>query len=155
MVKGADITDLMHHQLPARTAVPDAARVTLPGIPSSVRAARRFVRDVLPGCPRADDLQLAVSELASNVLAWSASGCGGTFTVYVRTAPRWARIEVADEGPAPVPAASGNGHGLRIVAAVTDRAGHTVARGGQRTQWAEASWPRLTSLTVGPSTLPA
>jgi len=82
---GAGITDLMHQRVTGH--MPAAARCTLPGIPASVAAARRFVGDNLAGCPRAGDLVLAVSELASNALAWSASGCGGTFTVCVHTAP--------------------------------------------------------------------
>jgi hypothetical protein len=45
---------------------PPAWQETLPGTPDSVPRARRLVRDALPGCPRADDLALAVSELASN-----------------------------------------------------------------------------------------
>lgn len=142
-MEGVGLTSLMHERVSARTAARSFASVTLPGIPASVRSARFFVRDTLAGCPRADDLILAVSELASNALAWSASGCGGTFTVRVRTAPRWARVEVTDEGPAPVPAASGNGFGLGIVASVTDRAGHSTGSDGGRTAWAEASWPAL------------
>jgi serine/threonine-protein kinase RsbW len=128
---------------PARATAPTGTReVVLPGIPASVPAARRFARDCLADCPRLDDLVLAVSELASNAIAWSASGCGGTFTVRVRTAPRWARVEVTDAGPAPVPATTSNGWGLGIVAEVTDRAGDTIAADGQRTAWAEATWPR-------------
>ena len=73
---------------------------TLPGTPASVAIARRLVREALPGCPRADDLILAVSELASNAIVHSASGQGGTVRVRVRTAPRWARAEVTDDGRA-------------------------------------------------------
>jgi len=109
-----------------------------------VPAARRFAREALNGCPRADDLSLAVTELAGNAVAWSAAGHrhGGTFTVRVRTAPRWARIEVTDPGPATArPPAPGNGWGLAIVAAVTDRAGTTGGPGPARTAWAEVTWP--------------
>ena len=114
---------------------------TLPGEPSSVPVARRLVRGALPGCPRATDLMLAMTELASNAVLHSASGRGGTFTVRIRTAPQWARIDVADEGPAAGPAVAGNGWGLAIVADVTDRNGATVADRGQRTAWAEVGWP--------------
>jgi anti-sigma regulatory factor (Ser/Thr protein kinase) len=140
-VKGAGLTDLMHDRVRAHTVPPAATLVTLPGVPASVAAARRFAADALPGCPRADDLILAVSELASNAVAWSASGCGGVFTVRVRTAPRCARVEVADQGPVPVPAAPGNGFGLGIVASVTDRTGHIIRDCGGRTAWAEVTWP--------------
>jgi anti-sigma regulatory factor (Ser/Thr protein kinase) len=133
------ITNLMHRVVTASTRAD--VSIVLRGIPENVGAARRFARASLTGCPRAEDLVLAVSEMASNALAWSASGCGGTFTVRVRTASRWARVEIADDGPAPVPAASGNGFGLGIVASVTDRAGHIIGANGSRTAWAEVTWP--------------
>jgi signal transduction histidine kinase len=79
--------------------------------------------------------------MAANAVAWSAAGQGGTFTVTVRTAPRWARIEVTDPGPATRPAPPGNGWGLNIVAAVTDRSGATFGPGVARTAWTEATWP--------------
>jgi signal transduction histidine kinase len=122
---------------PARGAM----AISLPGIPVSVGVARRFVGDAVSGCPRIDDLILAVSELASNAVAWSASGQDGTFTIRVRTAPRWARIEVTDLGPAALTTASSNGWGLGIVAQITDRTGTTISQAGARTAWAEVTWP--------------
>jgi signal transduction histidine kinase len=116
-------------------------QATLPGEPVSVTDARRLVRDILAGCPRVDDLAQAVTELAANAVTWSAAREAGTFTVTVRTAPRWARIEVADPGPATQPAPAGNGFGLGIVTAVTDRSGTRHGPGRARTAWAEASWP--------------
>jgi len=140
-VKCTGITDLMNRAVMASTARPEpAAEITLPGIPASASLARRFVRDALPGCPRADDLILAVSELASNAIAWSASGRGGMFTVRVRTTQRLARAEVTDEGPAQASSASRNGWGLGIVTAVTDRAGSVVGADSRRTAWAEVTW---------------
>jgi anti-sigma regulatory factor (Ser/Thr protein kinase) len=105
---------------------------TLPGEPSSVPVARRLVRSALPGCPRADDLLLAITELASNAVLHSASGRGGTFTMQIRTVPCWARINVADEGPTAGPGVPGNGWGLAIVADVTDRNGAIIAGDGRR-----------------------
>ena len=99
-MKDAGITDL--HLVMADRSGAVAGWVALPGIPVSVSAARHFVTGALRGCPRTDDLVLAVSELASNALTWSASGCGGAFIVRVRMVPRWARVEVTDDGPAPV-----------------------------------------------------
>jgi anti-sigma regulatory factor (Ser/Thr protein kinase) len=131
----------MHEVVAARTAPPAAVEVVLPGRARSVAAARQAVAGALAGCPRADDLVLAVSELASNAIAWSSSGEGGTFTVRVRTAPRWARVEVADPGPAILSAGTGNGFGLALVAAVTDRSGHAGQPGGPRLAWAEVTWP--------------
>jgi signal transduction histidine kinase len=118
-----------------------AAETTLPGIPASVPAARRFAAAGLAGCPRADDLILAVSELASNAVAHSASGQGGSYTVRIRTAPRWARAEVTDSGPALSPRRRRNGWGLGIVAAVADRSGAVIGADGTRTAFAEVTWP--------------
>jgi hypothetical protein len=139
-MKGAGITALMDATV-ASAGPAGSCQATLPGVPVAVPAARRFVRDALPGCPRADDLAQAVTELASNAVHWSAAGEAGTFTVTVRTAPRWARVEVTDPGPAAAPTARGRGWGLPIVAAVTDRHGTRCGPGPARTSWAEATWP--------------
>lgn len=49
---GAGITNLMHQRVAARIVPPPSATwVTLPGVPASVRAARRFVRDALADSP--------------------------------------------------------------------------------------------------------
>lgn len=116
-----------------------ATQIGLPGIPASVAAARHFVRAALPGCPTADDLILAASELVTNAVAHSASGHGGAIVIKVRTAPRWARIEVTDDGPTGSPSRH-NGWGLQIVSGVTDRSGATIEPDGRRTAWAEVTW---------------
>jgi hypothetical protein len=134
------ITSLMHAVVAGRTE-PAAAQISLRGVRASVPAARQFIADALPGCPRADDLILAASELAANAVCRSASGEGGRFTLRVRTAPRWARVEVTDSGPALLPPAERNGWGLRIVGEVTDRSGATIRADGPRTGWAEVTWP--------------
>jgi anti-sigma regulatory factor (Ser/Thr protein kinase) len=148
----AGITNLMHQVISARTGsltaaaavpgLPTSQEIMLPGIPASARAARHFARQALSGCPRADDLVLAVSELVANAIAHSASGQGGSIVVRVRTAHRWAGVQVTDDGPAAGPLTEGNGYGLGIVTAVTDRAGAALGLGGRRTAWAEVSWPR-------------
>ncbi|MEP7023756.1 MAG: ATP-binding protein [Actinomycetota bacterium] len=137
-INSAGFTSLMHLVVAVR---PLSFTATLPGIPSSVPIARRLVRDALPGCPRAYDLILAVRELATNGITHSASGHGGTFTVRVRTAPCWARVEVADEGPTGGPPSPRNGWGLAIVREVTDRAAAVIQPGGGRTAWCEVTWP--------------
>jgi signal transduction histidine kinase len=121
---------------------PEAAAgwAALPGVPESVAAARHLVSTALEGCPRLDDLVLAVSELATNAVAHSASGEGGMFLVRIRRLPFWARIEVWDGGPASVPPAHGSGYGLPIVREVTDRCGTNFNDGGRRTAWAECTW---------------
>ena len=140
-MEGAGITNLMLRVIATQTEHRSLVEASLPGIPASVPAARRFVSRALPECPRAADLMLAASEFATNAVAWSASGCGGSFVIRVRQAGRWARVEVSDAGPAPVPAASSHGWGLALVAATCDRTGANIGDDGSRTAWAEVTWP--------------
>jgi Histidine kinase-like ATPase domain len=144
-VDGRVPASLMHLVIAPGTA--DLTAI-LPGTPAAAAIARRLAREVLTGCPRTDDLVLAVSELATNAVIHSASGQGGKFTLRVRTAPRWARVEVTDLGPVENPFAARNGWGLAIVADVTDRTGATIQPDGSRIAWAEATWP-LALQTVG------
>jgi anti-sigma regulatory factor (Ser/Thr protein kinase) len=137
-MRTAGFTNLMH--LVVATS-PLSITATLPGTPSSVPIARRLIRDALPGCPRVDDLMLAASELASNGIAHSATGQGGTFTMRVRTAPRWARVEVTDDGPKEGLPSPRNGWGLKIVREVTDGAAAVIQPDGCRTAWCEVTWP--------------
>lgn len=140
---GAGITDAMASAVASATTR-DAIALwrEFAGTPASARSARRFVSDALGDCPRLDDLILAASELAANACLWSASGCGGRYVVVVRHVPRWARIEVIDEGDPPIPAiADGNGRGLVLVEAVTDRSGFALDSQGRRTSWCEVTWP--------------
>jgi anti-sigma regulatory factor (Ser/Thr protein kinase) len=123
------------------TDSPLTVTATLPGTPAFVPLARRLLREALAGCPRADDLMLAVTELATNSIAHSASGQdGGSFTVRLRTGPCWVRIEVTDDGPADGQPTPRNGWGLAIVAGITDRAEAVMQPDGCRTAWAEVSW---------------
>jgi anti-sigma regulatory factor (Ser/Thr protein kinase) len=136
-VTAAGFTSVMHLVVATR---PLTVTATLPGMPASVPIARRLIRETLPDCPRADDLMLAVTELATNSIAHSASGQGGSFTVRLRTGPCWARIEVTDDGPADGQASASNGWGLAIVADITDRAAVVIQPDGCRTAWAEVTW---------------
>lgn len=117
-VSGAGVTSLMHLVVQAH---PPALTATLPGTPASVSLARRLARTALVRCPRVDDLMLAVTELAANAIAHTASGLDSAFILSVCTKPGWARIEITDGGPAAGQHASGNGWGLTLVAGVTDR----------------------------------
>ena len=103
--------------------------------------ARRLVREALSDWPRADDLMIAVTELGTNGISHSASGQDGSFTVRLRTAPGWARIEITDDGPAADDPSPRHGWGLAIVAGVTDRASAVIQPDGCRTAWCEVSWP--------------
>jgi hypothetical protein len=120
---------------------------TFRGTPASVREARRFVGELLAGCPASDTLMTCVSEFCANAIAHTASGNGGVFTVEVdRPRDGVARVAVTDEGGASLPAPGAldlmaeGGRGLAMVAACTSRWGFTDACPG-RTVWAESCWP--------------
>jgi len=68
--------------------------------PHQVREARRFLAEILAGCPIADEAILCVSELAANAVVHSASGePGGTFWVHLTAVPgEYVRVEVCDQG---------------------------------------------------------
>ena len=133
------------HLGPVRSTRPWAR--TYRGTPASVPQARRFVGELLAGCPACETLMTCVSELCANAITHTASGRGGVFTVEV-DCPRAgiARVAVTDDGGASVPAAgrldlmAEGGRGLAMVAACTSRWGFREAYPG-RTVWAEASWP--------------
>ena len=79
---------------------------TYRGTPASVPEARRFVGELLAGCPARETLMTCVSELSANAIAHTASGRGGVFMVEV-DCPRdgVARVAVTDDGGPSVPAA--------------------------------------------------
>lgn len=120
--------------------------VTFPGLPAIVPSARRFVRGVLAGTPRADDLELIACELITNSILHTPAGGGGEFTVSVLTGAGWARVEVSDAGTGqwhPREAIGSDdeyGRGLAIVAALADKFGHDATPTGQ-TLFAEVHWP--------------
>ncbi len=127
---------------------------TFRGTPASVPEARRFVAELLAGCPAREALMTCVSELCANAIVHTASGNGGVFTVEVDLPrPGVARIAVTDEGgpslptaapldptAAPLDPTAEGGRGLAMVAACTSRWGYADAYPG-RTVWAEACWP--------------
>ena len=121
-----------------------AATATYGGGPEHVRQARADARDLLAGCPAADEVILCLSELATNAVRHSHSRRpGGTFTVRVERCPgAYIRIEVEDDGgpwlgPAPDP---GSGRGLDIIGALAPEWGVATSPAG-RTVWARLDWP--------------
>jgi anti-sigma regulatory factor (Ser/Thr protein kinase) len=112
-----------------------------------VPEARRFVGELLAGCPARETLMTCVSELCANAIRHTASGRGGVFIVEVaRPRDGVARVAVTDDGgpsrpeaATPAPTAE-SGRGLAMIAACTSRWGYAEAYPG-RTVWAEASWP--------------
>ena len=69
------------HLGPVRSTRPWAR--TYRGTPASVPEARRFVGELLAGCPARETLMTCVSELCANAITHTASGRGGVFTVEV------------------------------------------------------------------------
>jgi serine/threonine-protein kinase RsbW len=148
---------------PARPAPPRTR--TFCGIPASVSEARRFVAELLAGCPAREVLMTCVSELSANAITHTASGQGGAFTVEVEL-PRdgVARLAVTDDGGPSLPVARSldlmaeGGRGLALVAACTSRWGY-VEDGPGLTVWAESCWPVAVpaprdQLPAGPSRRP-
>jgi serine/threonine-protein kinase RsbW len=130
---------------PVRSTRPWAR--TFRGTPASVPEARRFVAELLLGCPAREALMTCVSELCANAIAHTGSGNGGVFIVEVDLPrPGVARVAVTDEGGPSLPAAGSldlmaeGGRGLAMVAACTNRWGYADAHPG-RTVWAESCWP--------------
>ena len=120
---------------------------TFRGTPASVPEARRFVDDLLAGCPARETLVTCVSELCANAIAHTTSGQGGIFLVEVDCSRAGvARVAVTDQGGASVPVKGGcdlmaeGGRGLAMVAACTSRWGFADVPSG-RVVWAEAAWP--------------
>jgi anti-sigma regulatory factor (Ser/Thr protein kinase) len=129
---------------------------TFRGKPASVPEARRFVSELLAGCPARETLMTCVSELCANAIRHTASGRGGVFTVEVaRPRDGVARVAVTDDGGPSAPVAgtadpfAESGRGLAMVAASTTRWGYTEAYPG-RTVWAEACWPVLVPAPARP-----
>jgi anti-sigma regulatory factor (Ser/Thr protein kinase) len=96
------------------------------GSPDQVRSVRAFVSDLVDGFPRADDVVLLVSELATNAVLHTASGAGGTFSVVVRVDGGLVRVEVHDLGSDEEPSFTGSsspresGAGLFLVESMAD-----------------------------------
>ena len=89
---------------PAQSTRPWAR--TFRGTPASVPEARRFVAELLAGCPAREVLMTCVSELSANAIAHTGSGNGGVFIVEVDLPrPGVARIAVTDQGGPSLPAA--------------------------------------------------
>jgi hypothetical protein len=131
-----DRTAVMRSAVVAGTT-PAATRVRLLGQPRSVLAARRTTRHVLAGCPRANDLAVAVTEQASKCRALVSGR--GVRDVHRDRADRAAptAIEATDPRRAASPAGESNGRGLGITAPSPTGAGSHAdpappARDGQR-----------------------
>jgi len=106
--------------------------------PQSAQAVRRFVEDALAGAPSLDDVVLAASEFAANVIRHAQT----PFTVRLDTDEDRVRLEVSD-GSSIIPAVediSESYRGLRMIEAISSRWGVEATRSG-KTVWAEFSSP--------------
>lgn len=107
-------------------------RLTLPGRPDQVGAARGLVARVIGSLhPRAADAALLTSELVTNAVLHSNSRLpGGTVAITVLESAGGVQVEVADSGSqttAPVvrgPVYASGGHGLLLVQCLSDRWGY-------------------------------
>jgi len=107
-------------------------RLTLPGRPEHVRAARQFVaRAIGEGHPSADAAVLLTSEIVTNAVIHSKSRLtGGTVTIVVGQGPADLLVMVHDDGPdlsvPVVRSRSGatSGNGLLLVETLADRWGY-------------------------------
>ncbi|MFE2286413.1 ATP-binding protein [Streptomyces sp. NPDC059443] len=131
------------------------ASVTLPSDPASVRAARRYVAEVLDGwglpegSDTADSVRLIVSELATNAVQHT-FGQSPTFTVDIRLErEEWLRVGVTDSHPRwpkrlPAAVQQDNGRGMVIIRWLTAEAGGRLSvsptEDGGKTVWIALPW---------------
>jgi len=112
-------------------------RMTIPGRPEQVGAARSFVAGSLRGHPATDVVVLLASETVTNAVLHSDSRRpGGKVTVTVLEAAGGVQVEVADEGSElSIPVVKGDGfvtggHGLFLVQALAAEWGYVRGRPG-------------------------
>jgi anti-sigma regulatory factor (Ser/Thr protein kinase) len=104
--------------------------------PQSAQAVRRFVEHALAGASALDDVVLAASEFAANVIRHAQT----PFTVRLNTDEERVRLEVSD-GSSIIPAVedlSESYRGLRMIEAISSRWGVEATESG-KTVWAEFS----------------
>jgi anti-sigma regulatory factor (Ser/Thr protein kinase) len=111
--------------------------VTLPGVPRSVAAARRVVREALgDDCPATPDAVLCAAELVTNAILYTRSGQdGGQFTLTLAAVRGGIEIRVHDQGPCSSAARSRpvdeHGRGWTIIAALSTERGIGLSGSGQ------------------------
>ncbi len=141
-VAGEEHAEALHEVCRQHSAVVDDAKARFRAGPDAPFAARRFVGGLLvcrpfAGRVSADDVQLVVSELATNAVVHA----GTPFSVSISSDESVIRIAVSDGSVVPPvmrDAAPGavSGRGLRLVAAVSGDWGVEPGPDG-KTEWAE------------------
>ncbi len=130
---------------PATSAIaPRTSTRTYPATRQHVRVVRAELSALLIDCPRADDIVLCASELATNAIIHSRSAQpGGTITLHAAIRPGdHVRIDIRDDGgPWTEPARdTDRPHGLDIVRVLASQWGIRETNTG-RAVWAQLDWP--------------
>jgi anti-sigma regulatory factor (Ser/Thr protein kinase) len=112
-----------------------------PGDARQLGVLRKWIAGLLPAGPVRDDVAIVATELGSNAIRHSASGCGGTFEVELAFTATAIRVAVADGGgpgrPRVIAEADGEyGRGLLLVAGLAECLGADGGPGG-RVVWAQ------------------
>ncbi len=117
------------------TAVAATYEQDFPGTKEHVAKAREWIAGFVAhlGTMRAGEIELCVSELATNAVLHTMSGApDGTYTISVAINPTTVAITVTDLGPALIPrprvSPEEHGRGLVLVAELAD---HFVRRDGE------------------------
>jgi anti-sigma regulatory factor (Ser/Thr protein kinase) len=114
--------------------------VTLPAVPLSVAAARRFAAGLVPAN---DTLILLVSEATTNSVTHSDSRHGGDFTLTLMDVGGAIRTEVVDAGAATLPSRrevaelATCGRGMALIEDLALRSGFSVDDAGRLCTWFE------------------
>lgn len=123
-------------------------RLTLPPLPDSARAARRFVADVLSSA-RADAFVDTATLLTSELVTNGIVHANTDLSVLVEATPRWVRVEVADGNPH-LPSRrdydenASTGRGLEMVELLADDFGvEQIAADGKRVWFRLGATPGL------------
>jgi anti-sigma regulatory factor (Ser/Thr protein kinase) len=119
-------------------------QVTLPCRPSMVPVARRLVRGLMPDCPRLDDAEQVLGELAGNMVRYGS----GEMAISVTSSDGRARLVVTDSGRADeepewvreLAEVGDEGLDLLIVNVLAERWGFDRQLDGHETLWAELAW---------------
>lgn len=130
--------------VPATAAPGLRWRRTFPGEAHQLGALRRWLESLLPSCEARDDVALVATELGTNALRHTASGCGGSFAVEIIWFQQAVRVAVADGGASTGPTviddpAAESGRGLRLVQSLSVHIGACGDHRG-RMVWADVPW---------------
>jgi hypothetical protein len=130
-------------------------RRAFPGHEAQLRNVRRWLAELLPGCPARDDVLAVTVEFATNAVQHTASGRGGWFAVEVTWYATLVRVAVADAGAPGAPQIVGDplaerGRGLVIVRELAARTGVCGDDTG-RLVWADIPWDEVAAVAPASS----